>query len=192
MGTRVGRILLLTTVITSGIGCSSSNVFVHPDADLTYYERVGVVPFLDLSGQPAAGEKMTTAFTSALLARGVFEVAEPGAFREILRNTLPSERRGASELTPEELKKVAEAAGVQGIFEGRVRDYEMVRMGQASYPLITLEVRLLDATTGIVVWSTSVTKRGGPKIPILGWGEVHTLGELANDVAAEAVKRLPW
>jgi hypothetical protein len=81
---------------------------------------------------------------------------------------------------------------VQAVFEGIVRDFEMARIGQSSFPLITLEVRLIDVPTGQVVWSTAVTERGGPKVPVFGWGEIHTLGELSNKVAAEAVERLPW
>ena len=147
---------------------------------------------LGLGRTVPAGAKLTVAFTTELYVAQQFQVIEPGAFRAIKNSTLERPRHEATELTPEELQSVGAAAGVQGIFQGIVRDYEMARIGAKSYPLITLEVRLLDAATGQVVWSNSVTKRGGPKFPIFGWGEVHTLGELASDAAREVVGGLAW
>jgi TolB-like protein len=179
-------------VILAGISCGNPEVFLHPEADPEFYETVGVVPFQTLASDRTAGQKLTIAFATELIISQKFRVVEMGTFRGILKDEIGASRASAGELTPEELKKIGEAAGIQGVFEGTVRDFEMVRIGQDSFPLITLEVRLLDAATGQVVWSTSVTKRGGPKMPILGWGEIHTLGEMANSVARSAVGRLPW
>jgi hypothetical protein len=92
--------------------------------------------------------------------------------------------------TPE-LAKLAQEAGVQGIFIGTVRDYEMLHSGRDSFPLLSLEVRLVDAATGRLVWSASLTRRGGPALPLFGWTQVRTMGELAASVCRELLSTLP-
>ena len=77
------------------------------------------------------------------------------------------------------------------MFVGVVSDYEMVRVGRESFPLVSIEVRMLDSATGLVVGSASQTRRGGPVTPIFGWGEVHTLGELTSKVCRDLLDTLP-
>ena len=58
-----------------GAGCGKSmRVYVHPDADLAFYSKVGVLPFRSLAGDRFAGEKIGIEFTTALLAKEIFEV----------------------------------------------------------------------------------------------------------------------
>ena len=78
-----------------------------------------------------------------------------------------------------------------GTFTGTVRDYEMTNVGRCTYPLVSLEIRLLDVSTGNLVWSASITRRGGPDMPFMGWREIHTLGELTTAVCRELLKTLP-
>jgi hypothetical protein len=88
------------------------------------------------------------------------------------------------------MKPIAEKTGVQGIFEGTVRDFDFTR-GNTPRPIISVEVRFIDVGTGQVVWSTSETRVGQPMIPFLGIGGIKTLSELAEEVAASLVDRLP-
>jgi hypothetical protein len=44
--------------------------------------------------------------------------------------------------------------------------------------------------SGTVVWKASVSDRGGPKTPVVGVGEVHTLGELADKLSREMIDTL--
>ncbi len=67
----------------------------------------------------------------------------------------------------------------------------MTRVGGESFPLVSLEVRLVDLATGIVVWSASHTRRGGPTFPLTGWREIHTLGELTAEVCKDILDTLP-
>ena len=63
----------------------------------------------------------------------------------------------------------------------------MVRVGQAEYPIISLNIRMIDVPTGTVVWMTSFNEKGGPKFPIISIGETHTLGELTQKACRKVV-----
>jgi TolB-like protein len=177
--------------------CSGPARFVDPEADLPFYERVGIVPFTTLAQDRTSGQKVTDVFFTELLHARVAEVAEPGQFFAAMtkvRGGTPPENPWSSE----DLARLGEQAGVQGIFFGTVRDYEMTRSGQEAFPLASIEARLVDAATGRVVWSASRTRRGGPGVPLvgsllglLGGGEIHTLDELTAEMSREMLATFP-
>jgi TolB-like protein len=190
----VGIAAALTGVLAS---CSGPTRFLDPEADLPYYQKVAIVPFTSLAQDRAGGAKVTDIFFTELLRARRSEVVDPGQFAAAMariRGGTPPE----SPWSTEDLARLGEATGAQGFFFGTVRDYEMLRTGQDSYPHLSLEARFVDAATGRVVWSASRTKRGGPGVPLVGWlagifgaGETHTLGELAADVCRDLLATLP-
>jgi hypothetical protein len=176
-------ILLLCLMLALFAACGASmRVFTHADADFAYYEKVGVSSFRTMSSDRLAGDKFSIEFTTALLASEKFEVIDIGIFSNALRKATGS-RDIFSDLTHEELLKIAELTGVQGVFEGTVSQYEMASSGGGVFPVISVEARLLDTATGAVVWMATITEKGGPKAPIIGIGETHTLGELAQKLS---------
>lgn len=173
---------------TCGCG-ASTRVFTHPEADMSYYTNVGVVPFQNLSSDRFAGEKFSTEFATALLAANKFEVVEQGIFVNAIVQVVGS-RTVPDGLTAEQLKKVAEATGVQGVFEGVVTQYDMSPSGGDYFPVIGVEARLVDTETGTIVWKATISDRGGPKTPIIGVGEIHTLGELSQKLSKTLVSKI--
>ncbi|HEX5133209.1 MAG TPA: hypothetical protein VFX92_12075 [Candidatus Krumholzibacteria bacterium] len=186
-----GRALVLALVAVGGAGCGGPRmeVYTNPQADLSFYERVGVVPFRTLAVDRMAGEKFTTEFNTALLASELFEVVDFGVFVSDVAKVMGT-RSPVEGLSAEQVKQIATAAGVQGLFVGTVSDYQMMSTPSGQFPVVTVEVRFLDAETANVVWSASVTERGGPKTPVIGLGEIHTLGELSQKVARTLVDKL--
>jgi TolB-like protein len=171
-------------------GCAGPTRFVHPEADLPFYQKVAVIPFASLAQDRVAGEKVTNVFFTELLRLQFDQVVEPGQFAAAMlrvRGGTPF----ASPWSSAELAKLAEDTGVQGIFMGTVRDYEMTHSGRDAYPLVSIEVRLVDAATGRLVWSASETRRGGPALPLMGWSEVRTIGELTAKLCRELLHTLP-
>ena len=156
---------------------------------MSYYTKVGVVPFQNLSSDRFAGEKFTTEFTTALLATNKFEVVEQGIFVNAVVQVVGS-RTTPDGLTAEQLKQVAEITGVQGVFEGVVTQYNMFSSGRNSFPVIGLEARLIDTESGTIVWKATISERGGPKTPIIGIGEIHTLGELSQKLSKILVSKI--
>jgi TolB-like protein len=192
MGCRRDRsVAALAVALAAVAGCSSGVTrFVHPQADLGFYESVGVVPFESLGQDRLAGEKVTNIFFTEVLRRRFADVREPGQFAaaiQRLRGLGPSERAW----TAADLSRLGDEANVQGVFMGTVRDYEMTSAGRSSFPLVSIEVRLVDAGTGTMVWSASLTRRGGPTLPFTGWREIHTLGELTTVVCRDLLDTLP-
>ena len=172
-------------------GCASAPVhsYLNADADLSYYERVGVVPFVSLAADRFAGEKFTAEFTTALLATELFDVVEFGIFVNALVQVIGS-RSPADGLSTEDLEKIGQATGVQGVFQGTVTEYEMTSSPAGRYPLISVEARLVDVATGTVVWKASVSEKGGPRTPIIGVGETKTLGALGQKLSQRLVDKL--
>jgi TolB-like protein len=178
----------LILILTAGCGASTRS-YTHPEADMSYYVRVGVVPFKSLANDRFAGEKFAAEFITALLATEKFDVVDQGIFLNELATTVGT-RSGVDGMTNDQLQKISAATGVQGVFLGLVSQYDMASYGGDRFPVITVEVRLVDTGTGTVVWKASVSERGGPKTPIIGVGEIHTLGELSQKLSKELVKTI--
>lgn len=190
--TRRTPIALLLAVwlgaLTAGCG-TPIRVFVHPEADLDYYTKVGVIPFQSMGTDRFAGEKFAIEFTTALFAAEMFEVVDYGIFVNQIVKALGS-RTVTDGLSLEELKKIQEATGAEGVFLGTVMQYDMVSSSSGTFPVIQVEARLIDTATGNVVWLATITERGGPKTPIIGIGEIHTLGELSQKVSKKLVSEI--
>lgn len=184
-------VLLLSTVLLGLSACGgTSTYFVDPDADLPYYEKVGVLDFTSLSTDRAAGIRMTNVFFTELLRTDFAQVVEPNQFAAAAARI-----RGSSNPTTPwstaDLLRLQEETQVQAVFIGLVRNYEMVQSGRSAYPMVSLEVRMVDTATGRMVWSASLTKREGPGIPLLNWGRAQTLPDLGARVCRDILRRLP-
>ncbi len=185
-------VLLGLSLITGLTGCGvSPEIYLDPEADIEYYERVGVLPFWGGTGERGSSDLITDAFATALMVSEKYQVVEPGYFRHLYAEEVGGKATPVRGLTPELVKLLGEKAGVQAIFEGTVLSYQQSRSGQSQFPMITLEVRMLDVSTGRLVWMTTINKTGGPNVPFFGFGETHTLPELALKITSELVRRVP-
>ena len=172
-------------------GCSGPTAYLNPEADLSFYRRLGVAQFLTLADDPKAGQKVQRVFITELLKRKDHEVIAPGYFTKIetdVRNQLNI--TGDVPLDSAALQLIGQKAGVQGIILGTVRDYRMERVGQEEFPMISLSLQMVDAPTGRIVWDISLGERGGPKFPVLAIGETHTLDELLTKLCRNSLRTL--
>jgi hypothetical protein len=169
--------------------CAAPVSFVDPEADLAYYERVAVLPFESLAPDGLAGEKVASVFFTELLAHRFAQVVDPGviasASTRIRGNTPVTRPWSASDLA-----KLGQETGIQGVFLGTVRDYEMTQVGRDPFPLVAFDLRFVDVSSGRTVWSAAETRRGGPAFPLFGWTETHTLGELTALMCRTALRSL--
>lgn len=182
--------MVIGVMCLATVACTPHPEYINPEADFAFYENLGVIPFSNLTSDRMAAEKVTTSFTSELLMHKELKIANAGDFFKAVKTVITGERTNQpEELTSEEAMALGQAAKVQGIFVGAVREYGMARVGSDEYPLVGIVVRLFDCQSGKVVWSYEVTKRGGPKFPIFGFGESHTLGDLTTKVCRDAAGR---
>jgi hypothetical protein len=175
--------------LAAAAGCAEPALFVDREADLAFYEQFAVMPFLSLADDRVAGEKLSSVFFSELLASKIAPVVDPG----VLASSMMQVRGGTPATSPwskAELAKLAETSAVQGFFEGTVREYALERSGRDVFPHISVELRLVDAATGRVVWSWSDTRRGGPAFPLWPWRETRTLGQLSAEMCRDALATL--
>ena len=180
---RALSMLLMTLVIA---GCGGGRMYVNEEADLGFYSKVGVIAFSNLTTEKNASEKVTSSFVTELLKLNTVAVTNQGDFASVVKAVVKSDMIDATEaLTSEQARIIGQEAGVEGIFVGAVKDYGLVRSGQAQFPLVTMIVRFVDCQSGQVVWSYEVSKKGGPKFPIFSFGETHTLGDMTTKVCRE-------
>lgn len=180
-------------ILLTGCG-ATSRVFVHPNTDMGYIKRVAVIPFENLTNEKYAGEKVSQVFLSEMLIAKDFDIVEPGEVNKALQSVEANGNgsalfgpEGASNLDLVKLQKITGQLNCQALVIGSVTSYEMVRVGQEQYPQISLNVRLVDGKTGTIIWMSSFTKRGGPGVPFIGFGEKYTLSELTQDVCRNIV-----
>ncbi len=167
--------------------CAPRPGYINPEADFAFYEHVGVIPFSNLTGDRTAAEKVTSSFTTELLMQDAVQVANSGDFFKAVREVIQGERTNyPEEFTSEEAMVLGKKARVEGVLVGAVHEYAMVRVGSDEFPIVGIIVRLFDCQSGKVVWSYNITRRGGPKFPILSFGETHTLGDMTSHVCREA------
>ena len=175
-------------VVLAALACAGPSTFINRDTDWTFYKRIGVLPLTNLTQDRFAGEKVQSALITELFLSRRFDVVEPGEFNSKASDALKAANAQAGqELSLDLIKAIGQKAEVQGVIEGIVREYTTVRVGQAEYPLISINVRMIDVPTGTVIWMTSYTKKGGPNLPIISLGETHTLGELTQKACHDVV-----
>lgn len=168
------------------MACGAGHMYISDEADLAFYQRVGVIPFANFASDRNAAEKVTSTFTNELLMMQSLAVINQGDLNGVISTSVTRDITNAMEdFTAEEFAAIGEAAGVEGVFVGAVKDFSMVRSGQEEFPLVALVVRFVDCPTGRVVWSYEVSRKGGPKFPIFSFGETHTLGEMTSKTCHE-------
>lgn len=150
------RSLTITLAAMAASCASAPTRYVHPNADLGALKKVAVLPFENISGVASASDKVHKLFLVELLSLEAFEVVEPGQVSKVVR---AENATAPDQLTPDDLKRIGKALGCDGIFLGQVVDYQDVR-GANGAPEITLQFRLVEATSGATVWSTSHTHAG--------------------------------
>lgn len=150
--------------------------------------RLVVLPFESASLQSEnAGQIVGQEMVTALLATGMFDVADPGAVYQAMVDAGLRNGNGYG-LGPAALEKLQEKLGPVRVFlVGIVQEFGEVRVGPASYPSISINARLLDGQTGAILWSGSVSRTGADTEKFFGLGAVHSTGRLSRIAVRDLV-----
>lgn len=175
-----GGILFL--ILVSFTACATrGDVYRDPNMDFGAIRTVAIMPFVNLTRDQLAGERVRDVFMTMLLATGGVYVVPQG---EIARAALTAGITNPAAPTKEEILKFAAFIKADAVITGVVREYGEVRSGTTSANVISLSLQMIEAQTGKIVWSASSTKGGiGMKERLLGGG-----GEPLNDTTEKAVK----
>lgn len=172
-------LLLLTGCAMS----TSKSSYVNQNMDFSAIQSVAVLPFLNLTSEEKAADRVRDAFMGMLLASEAFYVLPPG---EVNRGIGKAGMRKPQEPTAEEIKAISKILEVNAVITGVLREYATVRSGSAEANLVSLSVQMLEIEKGTVIWSASSTKGGvGMSDRLIGGG-----GQPMNKVTEQVVNDL--
>ena len=182
-------LLAAVAIATTALGCAApARLYVNPQADVSFYKKVVVLPFTNLSPQSFAGERVTRAFITELIVADRFKVVEPADFwLELTRIGGEPDVQGLYDAA--KLKQAAGTVEATGIIRGAVTEYQTVRAGNEDFPVVSFDAQMIDVATGNVVWRISVTQRGKSRLPFIGGGE-RTFGAVTQEACIEAIRTL--
>ncbi len=178
---------LLTIVLALLLLCSgcvrSTQAFRNPEADLSAIRRVAVIPFENLTSTQFAGEKVTTVYISELLMNIDIEVVEPG---EVIK-ALAAQNVVGKKLSTSEIASVGKAVKADALIFGSVQEYGQQRIRNENYPVVSLDVRWVDVSTGTIIFMGTTAEEGSPKVPIVDWGEERLFSVLTRKVCRKLI-----
>jgi len=184
----IGRILAALLVVSVTGGCASTKGVLHgtyrdPNMDFGQLQTVAVMPFVNLSRDPTAADRVRDVFMTMLLAtQGVYVVPNGEVTRGVSRAGVAVPNAP----TTEEVLKFVGAVKADAVITGTVREYGEVRSGSTSANVVSVGLELIEGQTGKVVWSATSTKGGVTTIDRLFGGG----GEPMNIVTEQAVNDL--
>jgi len=135
--------------------CGSQSKYINPTSDLGNIRTVAVLPFENMVSDKMAAEKVQRIFLTELLATNVFDVVEPGQVLKFIRN----EHLEPGAPNAEELKRAGQLLKADAIFTGSVIEYEEGR-GTGGAPQVTLQMKLIETSRGVTIWSVTRTRGG--------------------------------
>jgi TolB-like protein len=182
--------LIVVVAVFASAGCAApARLYVNPQADMTHYDRIAVLPFGNLSQQPFAGERVTRMFTTELIMASRYQIVEPADFVAVL-NRMGVEPDQSGSLDPKKLAEAADSLHATGIIRGAVIEYGFQRFGQDDVPVLAFDVELVDAATGDAVWRVSISRRGKGRFPLFGSGGTRSFSSLTQEACIAAVAEL--
>ena len=157
--------------------------FLDPNMDFATVRNVAVMPFVNLSRDTNAADRVRDVFMTMLQATGgVYVIPAGEVVRGISRTGMSSPLAPA----PEEVIRFAKIVEADALITGTVREYGDVRSGTTSANLVSVSLQMMEGQTGRVVWSASTTQGGVTTMDRLFGGG----GEPMNPVTQKAVNDL--
>ncbi len=174
-------VMAVTLILVAG--CAAGDVFVDPNMDFGSLRTVAVLPFENLTQDDFAAARVRDTFSTMLLATEAVYVLPPGEVARGIGTIGRLPREGPSN---DQIKQLAAALKVDAVITGVVAEYGPVRSGTASANVVSVSLKMIEKSSGVVVWSASSTK-GGVSVwdRLLGGG-----GEPMNTVTEKAVNDL--
>jgi hypothetical protein len=163
--------------------CATTDIYRDPNMDFGAIQTIGVMPFLNLSKEPLAAERVRDVFINKLLSTGAVYVLPIG---EVGRGIVRAEIQNPAAPSQEEVVKLSGIIKVQAVVTGVIKEYAEVRSGTTSDNIISMSLQMTEGTTGKVIWTASTTK-GGINIwdRLFGGG-----GRPMNDITDKAIDDL--
>jgi hypothetical protein len=184
------KALWLVTMVLVGLAITApvctaqvTDVYRDPNMDFGSIQKVAVVPFQNFARDQVVPERVRDVFINRLLAADGVYVLPVG---EVARGIDKVQPVSPATPTAEDVVKLGASLKADAVITGVVREYGEVRSGTTTANIISMSIQVIEAGTGKVVWSASVTKGGISFLSRLFGGG----GQPMNKVTQQAVDAL--
>lgn len=183
--------LLVLAANAAAGGCGTTRgaraVYQDPEIDMSLVQKVAVLPFVNLSTDDKAGERVRDVFSTMLQATGAVYVVPPG---EVAKAVGRARVTQAQEPTVEEAIAVGKAVEADVVVAGVVREYGQVRSGNSTANAISMSVKIFESETGRVVWSGSSTAGGVTASDRFFGGGGEPMELVTEDAVRDLIERI--
>ncbi len=186
---RLVVIILLSNLMALFSGCAlgAGSVYVNPNMDFGAVQTVAVLPFMNLTNDDKASERVRDEFMNQLLATQALYVLPPG---EVARGLSRAGVVNPSAPSIEEIKQLGNILKVDAVITGALREYGTVRSGNTSANVVSLSLQMIETQSGINVWSATSTKGGITTADRLFGGGGEPMNDVTQAVVAELIDKL--
>ncbi len=167
-------------------GCGSQRYYLRQGIDFKNIKTVAVFPLENFTLDDYAGEKIRNIIITELLSRQI-NVVEPGEVTNLLKEM---KIKSLKLLKVEDMQNIGRTIGADAVMTGAVEAFGISKGVSVNYPEVTVNLRLLETSSGQVIWSIRQTS-GGPGFWMRHFGsEGPSLSDTARKVVEEAIGTL--
>jgi curli biogenesis system outer membrane secretion channel CsgG len=181
--------LILGFLLVTASCSSGPRIFSQRAGSTATETTLAILPFDNYSGKEDAGKQVANVFLVELLKRGSFRVVEPGEVERVMKE----ERiRSAEQIDIGTAKNLKDKLSADYILIGAVNEYDYLKDGERDVPLVGFTVRILNTSTGTIVWAANHSKRGDEGELIFGWGSVNSLDQLTQNCVRDVISHIKF
>lgn len=161
-------------------GCSGTYMkdYVQPNGVASEARHAAVLPLVNLTNTPNAGRMVGDLLTTELYASTKFDLMES---TEMLKRIKGNEDDLEFVMEDVVAQKLGSKLGVDTVIYGSVTEYQYKR-GVNQSPTVGINLRMIDVSSGNVLWASSSSKSGG-----CFFGCTESLNSVAQETLAEMV-----
>jgi TolB-like protein len=153
-------VLLIFFMFFSLSGCATRNAkeyFVRPGLNLGYIRVVAVLPFENSAGDAVTAAACRQITINQILSSGLFDVVEKMQVDSMLRREAINP---SAPIDAPSLRRLGNLLGVQGFIVGSLNQTGQQQRGSSVFSEISLNLRLIDSESGLVLWHANGRESG--------------------------------
>jgi TolB-like protein len=158
--TRKLAVFLIGLMLFPLFGCAGTTVpqvFMRPEFNKEYVNKVAVLPFEDIANNPTMARRCRQITITQILASGLFEVVDKMQVDSVLKQEAI---QFDTPINASTLRRLGQLLDVQAFLVGSLDEAGYIHKGAADYLDISMTMRLLDAESGLVLWQASGRNSG--------------------------------